>query len=79
MALSKESVYEVEKFFGSSYRDHGIAYTGRNDHGADEVYICTSKSLSTRDLNDILAVSKNIGNTVSLVAITKGVIQICFW
>lgn len=79
MALSSNSVYEVERFFISEFSQHSIAYTGRNQHGADEVYINGVTSLQTRDIEKIVACSKKIGNTVSIIPQTKECFMICFW
>jgi hypothetical protein len=78
MALSKESVFEVEKLFAKRFPECGVAYEGRNKYGADAVYIFTG-TVMTNDIADIVACSKRIGNTVSIRPKSSDLVQICFW
>jgi hypothetical protein len=79
MALNPRSVNEVEILFGKLFPDHSIGYTGRNQHGADEVYIYKEGSIQTPEIQEIVLCSKKIGNTVSLIPHQKESLLICFW
>jgi hypothetical protein len=79
MALDPQGVKQVEDLFTNMFADIPIEYTDRNNYGAEQVFV-NVRRIQTRQLHQIITVSKQIGNTVDITTNLFGDgICICFF